>query len=179
MHLIYESDTEMEAKMSKLDKNAFAEKVLEIKDEAYRIAYCYLKDENESMDAYCNAIEKAFVNLKNLRNYNLFKTWFIRIVINECKMTMRKNNRVIAINDDLLDVYNSEDRVSNITLEEKMDLDSVLEKLKSNERILIYLKYYMGYTLRDIASLLEIPEGTVKSKIYNIIKVFKEKLGRH
>lgn len=156
------------------NKDEFTKAIIEIKDEAYRIAFCYLKNETDSMDAVCNGVEKAYRNLKGLKERSYFKTWFIRIVINECKMIIRKNNKIISLSDDCLD---SEIKFSpNLTTEDKIDLESVLRSLKSSERSLIYMKYYMGYTLRDISIILGLPEGTVKTKIYNTLKIFKKEL---
>lgn len=71
VHLINEGGDRMNKedwlKIVKGDKKIFSEIIMEVKNDAYRIAYCYLHDENEAMDCVCNAIEKAFINIKKLK----------------------------------------------------------------------------------------------------------------
>ena len=60
--------------------------------------------------------------------------------------------------------------------EGKIDLENLLKELPEVDRILIYMKYYLGYTLEEISNVMSIPEGTVKSKIYNNLKKMKKRL---
>ena len=154
------------------DKESFSKIILQIKDEAYKIAYCYLRDENDSIDAVCDAVEKALLNIRKLKQPKYFKTWFMRIVINECKMQLREKQKVIHSADEL---YESEDR-RGATSEDGIDLKECLKKLSENDRILIYMKYYMGYTLEEIAESTGIPTGTVKTKIYSNLKLLRKQL---
>lgn len=157
-------------KAKKGDKESFSKIIYEVKDQAYKIAYCYLHNEEDSMDAVCDAIEKAYKNIKKLKKPKYFKTWFIRIVINECKKQIREKKRVIYLADDIYkeDIkYNKED---------KLDIEYILKELPEIERSLIYMKYYLGYTLKEISEVVDLPEGTVKSKIYNNLKKMKSKL---
>lgn len=154
-------------KARKGDKESFAEAVMLVKDQAYRIAYCYLHDREDSMDAVCDAVEKAFCNIKKLKDPRYFKTWFIRITINECKHRLRYRQRIESLADDI------QSNDSHKMREDKLDLDVLLNGLPAAERILIYMKYYMGYTLEEIANLMEMPEGTVKTKIYGNLRKMK------
>lgn len=148
----------------------FSEIIFGVKDDAYRVAYSYLHDEHEAMDCVCNAIEKAYKNLKKIKEERFFKTWFIRLTINECKMYLRKKKRVIYMADD---ISNSEDNYQDI--EGKLDLKSILSKLPSQERTLLHMKYYLGYTFDDISGITGMPEGTVKTKIYSSLKLMRDK----
>lgn len=105
-------------KAQKGDKDSFTKAVMEFKDQAYRITYCYLHDEEDSMDAVCDAVEKSLVNIKKLNDPKLFKTWFIRIVINECKMQMSKKKTVISLADSL---SNSMSAATSDSLDKKQD----------------------------------------------------------
>jgi RNA polymerase sigma-70 factor (ECF subfamily) len=153
------------------DKKAFEIIVKLVKDKAYKVAYCYLHNEEDSMDAVCNAIEKAYKNMKKLRKVKYFETWFIRIVINECRLIIREKEKVnkLISNMQSNDLY-----VEN--KEAILDLHNALNQLAEEDRIIIYLKYYWGYTIREVATLLELPEGTVKTKIYKNLKKMKIQL---
>ncbi|WP_202709984.1 sigma-70 family RNA polymerase sigma factor [Sporosalibacterium faouarense] len=150
------------------NKESFTKLMLEVKDQAYKIAYCYLHNEEDSVDAVCNAVEKAYKNIKGLRNPKYFKTWFIRIVINECKTELKIREKINNIKIEL----QNEQTFSNNTIQ-KYSIESLLSHIPETERSMIHMKYYMGYTLQEIAEILNIPVGTAKTKIYSNIKKLK------
>lgn len=135
----------------KYSKEQFIQAIMEAKDQAYRIAFCYLHSEADSMDAVCNAVEKAFIHMDKLRDGRMFKTWFIRIVINECNQQLRAKKKVVYIPDSM------ELQAPDTDTDMKMDLEGLLNKLPSSDRILIHMKYYMGYTLEEIAQATNMP----------------------
>ena len=158
-------------KAKKGNKKAFEEIIKSVKDKSYKVAYCYLHNEEDSMDAVCNGIEKAYKNIKNLKKVNYFETWFIRIVINECKLILRAKEKDKKLADSLYTANFYEDN-----RDKKIDLKKALDELNKEDRILIFLKYYWGYTLEEIAKLTDLPEGTVKTKIYGSLKKIRTKL---
>ncbi len=156
--------------ISREDKEDFAKKVTSVKEQAYRIAYCYLYDEQDSIDAVCEAVEKAFRNIKKIKDPDLFKTWFIRIVINECKMLLRKRRKTLFIIDKFYEQHYF------IDIDEKIDLDTILKRMNTNDRALLFMKYYLGYTFEEIADIAHLPVGTVKTRIYGNMKVLRKAL---
>lgn len=152
-------------KARKGDQVSFIRAITAVKDQAYRVAYSYLQDESSSMDAVCNAIEKAFVGIRKLKQSQLFKTWFMRIVINECHAILRYRQRIQVMDSPAADIAAGETRS-----EDMLDLERLLDQLAPVDRMLIHLKYYAGYTLEEIAEMTKLPTGTVKTKIYNTIK---------
>lgn len=151
-------------------KDSFTQAIMQIKDQAYRVAYCYLHNEEDSMDAVCDAVEQAYKNIRKLKNVQYFNTWFIRIVINECNAQLRLRQRTTKITDHLEfpEVLGPS--------EDKLDLEILLNKLSPGDRLLIYMKYYLGYTLDEIAQLLDMSSGTVKTRIYSNLKKMKSEL---
>lgn len=150
------------------DKKSFTKLILEIKNQSYKIAYCYLHNEEDSMDAVCNAVEKAYKNIKSLKNPEYFKTWFIRIVINECKAELRYREKTDSIKQQL--------RGREFTLtthDDGIGIYNLLQDIPESERTMIHMKYYMGYTLQEISEIMDIPIGTAKTKIYSNIKKLK------
>jgi RNA polymerase sigma-70 factor (ECF subfamily) len=154
-------------KSQKGDWESFSQAVFSLKDQAYRIAYCYLYNENDSMDAVCDAMEKAYRKIKSLRQPQFFATWFIRIVINECKAHLKKKKLSSISINFASDSQNSE---------EIMDLKMALQSLAPIERVIIQMKYFFGYTFAEIAKAVDIPESTVKTKLYQTLKLLKSKL---
>lgn len=158
------------------DKESFLRIIMELKDNSYKIAFCYLGNKDDSMDAMCSAVRKAFQKIKNLKQPEYFSTWFIRIVINECKLILRQNKKLVYFDDIEYSGYSDEtDDIKDEfkACDMKIDIKQLLEKLKPLDRLIIYMKYYLNFTFEEIATMLEIPEGTVKSKVYANLKYMK------
>lgn len=153
------------------DYDSFGRALTLIKDQAYRVAYSYLNDEANSMDAVCDAVEKALINLGTLKDPKLFTTWFIRIVINQCKLQLRNRQKVVPLSNQL-DIPNEPIHLKD----EIIDVQGLLANLPPLERLLIQLKFYFGYSLDEIAEMTDLPTGTVKTKIYGTLKKLKQNL---
>ena len=152
------------------DHDCFSQAVGEVQDHAYRIAYSFLGNKEDSMDAVCDAIEKAFKQLKNLKEPLYFRTWFIRIVINECKQQLRRRERFSYNQNQIHDISEF------IEQDSKLDIEIVLKNLDPLDRMFIYMKYMMGYTFEEIAMITEVPQGTVKSRVYSNLRSLRDKL---
>jgi RNA polymerase sigma-70 factor, ECF subfamily len=107
------------------------------------------------MDAVCDAVEKAFLHLETLRDNRYFSSWFIRIVINECKAQLQKRQRALTLSQQLSD----EPEHETPEREEVMDVQALLNQLAPLDRLLISLKFFDGYTLDEIAELTQLPVG--------------------
>jgi RNA polymerase sigma-70 factor, ECF subfamily len=164
--------TDFIEKAKKGDGESFAQAVMQVKDKAYRVAYSYLNDQESSMDAVCDAVEKAFLHLETLRDNRYFSSWFIRIVINECKAQLQKRQRALTLSQQL----SGEPEHETPAREEVMDVQALLNQLAPLDRLLISLKFFDGYTLDEIAELTQLPVGTVKTKIYGNLKRLKRSL---
>lgn len=125
------------------------------KESLYRIAYSYMNDKTLAMDALDEAIYKGFLNRRKLKNPEFLKTWLTRILINECLQMLRKNKREI-LTDQL-----PEESIENY---DRLPLKEALSKLSEDLSKIIYLRYYGGYTLAEVAMILEIPQGTVATR---------------
>lgn len=151
--------------------NAYSILVNELKDDGYKIAYTILKNESDSIDAYLQAVEKGLKNITNLKEPKYFKTWFLRIVINESKNIINKNNKIVNI-----EYYSTKEYAEMIDRDVKLDLEKALENIDVKVREMIRLKYYIGYSLEEISNILDIPIGTVKGKMYTALKSMKKDL---
>ncbi|REK66899.1 MAG: RNA polymerase subunit sigma-24 [Brevibacillus sp.] len=161
--------TDFIEKAKKGDGESFVQAIMQVKDRAYRVAYSYLNDQEASMDAVCDAVEKAFLHLDTLRDDRYFSSWFIRIVINECKAQLQKRQRALTLSQRL----SGEPEYETPAREEVMDVQALLNRLAPLDRLLIFLKFFDGYTLDEIAELTQLPVGTVKTKIYSNLKRLK------
>lgn len=143
----------------------------------YKVAKSILKNEDDVCDAIQNALVSAYTNLYRLQNNQYFSTWIIRILINKCydiaKDNQKRYNNVIDIDD-----YNTDEGVRSY---DRYNSDSIMEnvlsKIDEELRTITVLYYYNDYSVSEIARIIDIPEGTVKSrlsrarsKIYEIMK---------
>lgn len=166
-------DEKLIKKAIKGNFKAYSLLVHSLKNEGYKLAYTILKNEQDSIDAYLQAVEKGLKNIQNLKEPQYFKTWFLRIVMNEAKNTISKNNKLIYLED----VESSRTiKSKSDNQEEKLDLERSLEKVEPQVREMIRLKFYMGYKLDEIANILDVPVGTVKGKMYTALRNMKKDL---
>ena len=140
-----------------MDKEDFAKAVLEAETTLYRISKTILKSDTDCEDAVQEAIIKAYTNLHKLKNEKYFKTWLIRIVINEC-YRMQKNKTEHLSYDEYSDIESP-------STTDYSDLYEAIMKLNPPIKLAVVLHYIEGYSLKEIGDILKIPVGTVKSRL--------------
>ncbi|MDQ0659012.1 sigma-70 family RNA polymerase sigma factor [Paenibacillus sp. W2I17] len=154
----------------KTKEEQFSEKITEIQNKLYRLAYCYVKNEQEALDIVSEAVYKGFIAYGKIESMTYFDSWMSRIVINTAIDHIRRNQRVTYMEDHAQEFVAPERGAS---LEEKMDLYDALDRLIPEEKAYIILKFFVNLPFREMAEVLSIPENTVKSKFYRIIKKLK------
>ena len=102
------------------DKNAFVELMRVNELSLYKIAKSILKNDEDVADAMQETILSAFENMKNLKNDTYFKTWLTKILINKCNDILRKNSKVIQL-DEFYDEGYTEDFINSISLKDGID----------------------------------------------------------
>ncbi|MDD3251095.1 MAG: RNA polymerase sigma factor [Lachnospiraceae bacterium] len=149
-----------------MDKHTFTSLVLEAEPALYHVARSILKDEASCEDAVQNSILKAYEKRSTLKEEGYFKTWLTRIMINECYGILRKRRPVVSYEEYFTDQETKEAvNGSGSPEEEYTELYLALERLELPLRITLVLYYIEGYSVKEIRTLLKIPEGTVKSRL--------------
>ncbi|MGL4875496.1 MAG: RNA polymerase sigma factor [Clostridium sp.] len=152
------------------NEKAFVSLIRENKLLMYKIAYGMLGKECDIDDAIQETILKAFKNIKGLREEKNFKAWLVAILINECKKIMRKNNKIILMNESI-DVGSFEDKYLNI------DIINSIEKLDIESREIVILHYFEGLKQEEISEKLNLNGNTVRTKISRAKKKLYKILG--
>jgi RNA polymerase sigma-70 factor (TIGR02954 family) len=140
------------------DEEAFFQLVCAEKERLYRIAFAYLRNETESLEALQEMTCRAYAKLSKLKEPRYFNTWLIRILIHYCIDEQKRKRKALPLTqlpDPIKDPH--------AYLDDKLELEDAIEKLDPRYQHVIILKYYQDMTLPDIARLLEKPEGTVKT----------------
>lgn len=140
----------------------------------YKTAMAILKNDDDACDAIQETLMSAYKNFNSLNNKDYFSTWITRILINKCYDIIKQNKKISSINQMMekdenasyYDVYKEESLVEN-----------VLSKIDPDLKVVTVLYYYDEFSVNEIAEMLNIPEGTVKSrlsrsrdKLYDILK---------
>ncbi|WP_411167814.1 RNA polymerase sigma factor [Clostridium sp. MB05] len=132
----------------------------------YRVAKGILFSEEDIKDAIQNTVIIIYNKLHTLKDIKLFKTWSIRILINQC-------NKIYNANKKLVNTENIENiSTYSINSEDKIDLYNAVSSLTKDLRIPTILFYFDDLSYKEISDILSIPEGTIKSRVFRA----KEKL---
>ena len=145
-----------------MKKEQFVKLTLEAEATMFHLAFSILHQEQDCADVVQEAVVKAYARQDTLKNPVYFKTWIIRILLNECYTFLRKQKRQIPMEDRILA---SQADVRSYIKEEYLDLYRAIEALNEREKICVLLYYVEDYSVREIADILHIPEGTVKSRL--------------
>lgn len=139
-------------------------------DKLYRIAFSYVRNQEDALDCLQESLLKGLKNFKKLKNKEYFDTWLIRILINTCNDFL-KNRKYDG-------AYYEENLSESITddFDETLDLLNSLDKLNPDQREVIYLRYFKDMTYKEVGEVLKIKEGTVKSRLSRGIAKIKENL---
>ncbi len=124
----------------------------------YKIAWSYLKNEEDVADVIQETTLTCYEKIGALKQDRYFKTWIIRILINKCKDCLNRKNRMICT-DIMPEIpFYEEDY-------EIAEWNQILEPLDEKYRTILLLYYMEGFNTREIARILEMKESTVKSRL--------------
>lgn len=141
------------------NKEAFCRIISQNKNQLYKIAKSIVFMECDVEDALQETILKAWLQIKNLQKNEFFKSWLIRILINECYGILRKRSKVINLSEAI------ELKVTDVDSNAKIDMSNALKSLSDELRVVVVLFYFEDMPYKEIATILNIAEGTVKSRL--------------
>lgn len=151
-----------------MDKEEFTRAVLKYESTLYRVAKSMLGSEADCADAAQNALLRAWEKQHTLRDTAYFKTWLTRILINECRAMLRQRARFVPLEEEAAEGEIAPERDSGL-YEAVMGLDV-------KYRVPFVLYYIEGFRTREIASMLKLPEGTVKTRLRRAREILRTEL---
>lgn len=140
------------------------EAIVAHKDQLYGIAYSYLRNRNDALEAIQEMTCRALAKRRSLRNPESFKPWIVRILIYICIDEQRRRKRSVPAAEPIPE--ESADPAGF----RKLDLQWALDQLKAKHRNVLLLRYYNDLTISDIAEVLGKPEGTIKTWLHKGLK---------
>lgn len=166
-------ETELLVKKAQANDNEALQKlILDKKGEYYRLAYVYLDNKEDTLDAIEDMIVLVHENIKKLKNPDSFYSWSKSILINCCKKQLRRRKKII-----LLNMIEEEGQEYSDKSVESVDIKRYLKKLNSRQREAIKLRYFLDLDYQTIARITKVAEGTVKSRIHQGLKKLKKSMG--
>lgn len=141
----------------KQDTDAFIQLIEENKTALYKVAKSYLKNEEDVADAMQDTILSAFEHIGELKTVSYFKTWLTRILINHCTDIVRRQRRMVSMEE-------AEEPAGNL-VESDYEFYELLRELPEKDRIIFLLYYGEGFNTREISEILEWNENTVRSRL--------------
>lgn len=158
------------AKAKKGDEEAFREIINNIRNDLYKLAYSYLKNEEDAKDILQDTAIDIYNSIKNLRNEESLKKWAKKIVVNKCKKHLKRKEKK-EVPTDFNHMENYVEVANNILeTENNLDFNLLISKLDEKERMVIILYYNDKYKVKEISEILNMKENTVKIKLYRARK---------
>lgn len=156
------------------DKNSFTKLMLMAERELYYIAKSRLKNDDDVYDAIQETTIIAYKNIEKLKENQYFKTWLIRILINETNLIYKRNKKINLISFEEIINMQKTDLYSMENADIKIDFNFICSKLKEEDRTIIVLYYMDRFTDKEIGKILKLKENTVKTKRTRAIQKIKD-----
>lgn len=153
-------------------KKQVADYVIANKEDYYRLAYSYVKNTNDALDIVQESIFKALSSIALLKEPSYIKTWFYRIVVNTSLDFLRKQKKIVIVEEETLCSLD----LGDIDDYQDIDLQAALDALPDNYRSIVILKYFEDLKIEEIAEILNENINTVKTRLYKSLKVLRMKI---
>jgi len=164
-------------------RREFEERLAECGPLAFRVARGVLRNTADAEDVAQEALLRAYRSFERLRDRSRFRGWLVRIsfrlALDRLRSAKRREQRdtLWAKPDQLAPAVSAEDVAASNQFQ--AHLDQALGELPEKLRLVLLLSAMDGYTIEEIASMLDVPLGTVKSRIFIARKKLGEKLRCH
>lgn len=146
----------------------FAGRAEAIKPRLYRTAVLYLGSESAAEEALDEALYKGLHACRKLRQDEYFDTWLTRILLNVCADEKRRRRRILNLGE------------LSETASESFDalpLREAVRKLPEELKNVVILRYFSGYTIKETAEIMDIPQGTAATRQRRALELLRLELG--
>ncbi|SHH64882.1 RNA polymerase sigma factor [Clostridium intestinale] len=146
-------------KATKGNKDAFVELMKIYERDMYSLTRYMLGNNEATYDVVQDTILTVYEKISTLKNPSSFKSWLLKIVVNKSKSELSKQNKIIYLENSI--------EIPIIDKElEKIELMSLVSDLPDDFKSVIILFYFNDLSYKEISEILDIPEGTVKSRLF-------------
>jgi RNA polymerase sigma-70 factor, ECF subfamily len=137
-------------------------------DGVYRVTMAILGDEADARDAAQDTFVTAWRQIRSVRDPERFDAWLQRVAVNAARMTHRSRRRrgVREIPQSRLGTARNQPVFDDGAAADARVLDGALRTLDIDQRSILVLHHLQGRTVAELAAILDIPPGTVKSRLH-------------
>lgn len=137
------------------------------KDDFYRLAYSYVKNQEDALDIVQESIKKALTSLDKIKDPDAMKSWFYKIVVRTAIDLVRKQKKISLADDEMINFLSNgkEDTYKD------MDLHKALDELPIQYKTIITLRFFEDLKLEEIAEILDENINTIKTRLYKGLKI--------
>ncbi|MGG1876505.1 RNA polymerase sigma factor [Paenibacillus cisolokensis] len=160
------------------NKEALLQLILADQDAYYRLAYSYMGNEHDAMDALEDMIVTIYEKIDQLHHGEAFYSWSKTILVNRCKTLLRNRTRYLPMQEE------EEASLAGMTddnpfrySESAMNMQELLSHLNAKQREVIELRYIHDLSYQTIADMTGAPLGTIKSRMTQGLKKLKDLIG--
>ena len=157
-----------------MHKREYALLVEQRREHLYRLAYCYVKNQQDALDIVGESVYRGLLHLHSLRKQESFGAWMDRIVVHAALDRLRKLKPQEPWDEDAASAIPAADK--DLSIEEEIDLYGALDLLSPEERTYIILRFFEEYSFREMGEILRLPESTIKSRMARILNKLRRQL---
>lgn len=151
-----------------MESEEFISRIKGYKKEMFLLAVSIVKNYHDAEDAVAETMLRAYEKIHTLDDKEYFKFWIMQILVNNARMILRKNKRVVCTEEMDRYMLGNSECISDVW-------ETVLA-LEDELRTIVVLYYYQGFKISEIANVLDLPEGTIKSRLSRARKNLRELL---
>jgi RNA polymerase sigma-70 factor (ECF subfamily) len=160
------------------DVEAFAALFHQYKNLVYKTAYLMLNSADEAEDVLQEVFLQVHRSLSTFEpSKGAFTTWLYRVTVNQCLSRQRKRHLHIISLEKVAPLSLTEHRSFQDQLEDEEAVRQVLSRMSEKLRTVVILRHYLELSYAEIAQILNIPVGTVKSRLDLALKTLRQELG--
>lgn len=165
-------DAEMAAAAIKGDRLALQQLLKNEKEKLYRMAFTYVRNEEDAIEIFQQTVLQAIESVHQVKEASYFSTWLTRICINKALALLKKNKKLIVMDE----IEERRMESDSLDIAQQLDMARALGLLPEKYKTVLMLRFYQDFTVKQIAEFMECPEGTVKTMIHRGLAMLKKDL---
>jgi len=153
----------------------FEARLVESSTLAFRVAFSVLRQREDAEDVAQEAFAKAYRSFRQLRDRERFRAWLVRMTFRMAIDRQRANRRRF-VREQAIEIARETTGDTVVEHERAEQLWRAIDALPERLRLTIVLAGIQGHDIREVAMLLDVPDGTVKSRLFLARKQLRERL---
>lgn len=159
----------LERRAQKGSADCFIRLMEENKKTLMRVAYGFFQNEEDVADAVAETVADAYEHIRELKKPEYFKTWLVRILINNCNRIYNENRKTTGL-ENFPEIAQESCEMAGVEFQE------MISSLPQEDRGIFQLYYGENFTTKEIGELLGKKESTVKSRLHRGKEKLREKM---